>query len=188
VILKSTEAFPLKPIDVLRPLLLFTVLTTACTPKQVDLDDEATRRQIGLLMPSRINIVGPFTRFRSFDDDEVPDGVELLLQPVNSFGDPVNIAGTVIAELYEFRQASGDPKGTKLEQWDIPLTSEKDQRTHWNRTTTMYEFQLQLNPAAIPPNHKYVLAVTYNTPLDEHMTDEYVMEVPLSARSAVGAG
>ena len=179
----------------MRPIVIFaalpllpSMLALGCASKPVDLGDEGVRQQIALLMPSKINIVGPFTRFRSFDDDDIPDGVELLLQPVNSFGDPVNIAGHVIVELYAFRQASGDPKGEKLEQWDIPLLTEKDQRAHWNRTTTMYEFQLQLNPAAIPPNHKYVLLVTYNTPLEEHMFAEYVMEVPLSARAAVTSG
>lgn len=166
-------------------LFLALVSSTGCTIS-LNTTDQATRQQLSLLMPAEVNIVDPFTRFCSFDNNSRPDGIELLLQPVNSFGDPVNIAGTVIVELYAFGQASGDNKGAKLEQWDIALMSERDQRMYWNRTTSMYEFQLQFNQAALSPNHKYVLQVTYNTPLKEHMLDEYVLEVPMA--SLAGAG
>ena len=169
-------------------LLIPALLLPAGCIIPVHVDDAATRQQLSLLMPAAVSIVGPFTRFRSFDDDNRPDGIELLLQPVNAFGDPVNIAGTVIVELYEFRQAAGDNKGAKLSQWDIALMSERDQRMHWNRTTSMYEFQLQFRPAAPPPTRKYVLQVTYNTPLKEHMVDQYVLEVPAEAPVLTGAG
>jgi len=169
-------------------MLLALLPLAGCSRAPVDTSDSATRQQLSLLMPAAVNIVAPFTRLRSFDDNDRPDGIELLLQPVNGFGDPVNIAGGVIVELYEYRQASGDNKGAKLKQWDIALMSERDQRMYWNRTTSMYEFQLQLDPSTLPPNHKYVLQVTHNTPLQEHMVDEFVLEVPLSPQSLAGAG
>lgn len=174
----------------LRCLLATLALTLAygCHRASPDLTDDAIRAQVDLLMPTAVSIVDPFTRFRSFDDDDRIDGIELLLKPVNSFGDPVNIAGALIIELYEFRQASGDNKGAKLKQWDIALMSEADQRTYWNRTTSMYEFQLQFNPETVPLDRKYVLEVTYNTPLKEHMVDEYLLEVPLSQPSLAGSG
>ena len=169
-------------------LVLPALLLPAGCIIPVHVYDAATRQQLSLLMPATVNIVGPFTRFRSFDDDDRPDGIELLLQPVDTFGDPVNIAGALIVELYEFRQAAADNKGAKLTQWDIALTSERDQRMYWNRTTGMYEFQLQFEPAAPPPTRKYVLQVTYNTPLKEHMMDQYVLEAPPPAPALTGAG
>lgn len=165
---------------------LIACLVLGCAQPSMDLDDAATRQQLALLMPQEVNIVGPFTRFRSFDEDERPDGIELLIQPVNSFGDPVNIAGDVIVELYEFRRASGDDKGAQLQHWDIPLASRADQEAYWNRTTSMYEFRLQLDPATLPQARKYVVLVTYNTPLGEHMITEHVLEVPLAAPEPAG--
>lgn len=176
------------PCSLCRLAILMLFLPAGCSRTSVDSNDIAARQQLTLLMPEAVDIVGPFTRFRSFTDDDRIDGIELLLQPVNTFGDPVNIVGALVVELYEFRQASGESKGAKLEQWDVSLASERDQRTYWNRTTSMYEFQLQFNPATIPPSKKYVLQVTYNTPLQEHMLDEYVLEVPLSAPALGGGG
>jgi hypothetical protein len=179
-------------LNTLRPLgwlvVLAGLLPVGCSRPSVDVSDSATRQQLSLLMPATVNIVGPFTRFRGADDRKHPAEVELLLQPVNAFGDPVNIAGTLIVELYEFRQASGDDKGTKLQQWDIALTTERDQQTYWNRTTSMYEFRLQLGPASPPSSRKFVLQVIYNTPLKEHMIDQYVLEVPLATPVVAGAG
>lgn len=170
-----------------RLIVLALLLPAGCNRPSVDTSDAAARQQLSLLMPDRVSIVGPFTRFRSFNDDDRLDGIELLLQPVNTFGDPVNIAGSVIIELYEFRQASGDNKGAKIRQWDVSLASERDQRTYWNRTTSMYEFQLQFDPATLPPCEKYVLQVIYNTPLQEHMLDEHVLEIPLSGPAIAGS-
>lgn len=163
-------------------------VAVGCRPTSVNLADGATRQQLTLLMPAEVNIVGPFTRFCSLSSGKQLDGIDLLLQPINTFGDPVNISGHLIAELYEFRQASGDCKGAELQQWDISLTTEREQRKYWNRTTSMYEFRLHLDRSALGrPHQKYVLEVTYNTPLKEHMVDEYVMEVPLSAEALAGA-
>jgi hypothetical protein len=160
----------------------------ACSQKAVDVNDPATREQLSLLMPASVNIVGPFTRFCSFDHDGPFEGIELLLQPINSFGDPVNIAGGLIVELYAFQKASGDNRGAKLEQWDIVIATERDQREYWNRTTSMYEFQLEFNTVSLAPGEKYVLEVIYNTPLGEHMLDDHVLEVPIAATATADAG
>jgi hypothetical protein len=158
-----------------------------CNRPAVDVSESATREQLSLLMPATVKIVAPFTRFRSPDKDGRPVGIDVLVQPVNAFGDPVNIAGTLIVELYGFQPASGDPKGAKLEQWDIALTSERAQQTYWNRTTSMYEFRLQFDPAKVTSDRKFVLQVLYNTPLKEHMVDECVLELAPAAPAMAGA-
>lgn len=131
---------------------------------------------LSLLMPSRIKIVKPFTRVKSFDDDAVPDGIELLLEAVNALDNPgLMIVGDVRVELYEYVPASSDHKGQQYDSWRISLTAADDQRMHWNQLTQMYEFRLQINPRAVPRANKYVLLVTYNSPLGEHLTDEFVL-------------
>ena len=149
----------------------FWLLGCASTPPATN--DAAQRQMLSLLMPGRIEIVEPFTRVKSFDDDPAPDGIELLLQAVNSLDNPgLMIVGDVRVELYEHVPASADRKGRRLEQWDVKLSTTEHQRTYWNPITQMYEFRLAVDPNTIPPAEKFVLLVTYNSPLGEHLSDE----------------
>ena len=69
------------------PILVVVVLL-GCGPRTVDFDDPAVRQMISLLMPEQI-IVEPFTGLKSFDDDDEPDGLEVVIRSQDSFGDPV---------------------------------------------------------------------------------------------------
>ena len=139
-------------------------------------DAAAQRNLLALIMPSRIEIVEPFTRVKSFDDNATPDGIELLLQAVNSLGNAgLMVAGDIRVELFEHIRASGDQKGQRLERWDVELSTEQHQRTHWNQVTQMYEFRLRVDPTVLPLEDRYVLVVTYNSPLGEHLTAECVL-------------
>ncbi|MBI4718615.1 MAG: hypothetical protein HY763_12470 [Planctomycetes bacterium] len=130
------------------------------------------RKMLELLMPSRVEIVEPFTKVKSFDDDTTPDGIELLLQAVNALDNAgLMIAGTVRVELYEYVPASADQRGRQLDQWQIELSTEDHQRRYWNQVTQMYEFKLGVDSGAIPLADRYVLAVTYSSPLGQHLVD-----------------
>ena len=157
-----------------------------CASQKVDTANPATRQMISLLMPTEI-IVEPFTGLKSFDDADLPDGIEVVMRPVDAFGDPVKIAGVLMVELYQFRPASGERKGRKIEQWDIELASTRDQCRYWNRVTQMYEIPLVLSPEALAlgSGGKFVVEVTYNTPLGEHMITEYMFEPPLVTESGL---
>lgn len=155
--------------------MTFVVLTgCASTP----INHEASQRQaLLLLMPKRIEIVEPFTRVTSFDEDASPDGIELLLQAVNSLDNPgVMIVGEIRFELFEFIPASGDRKGARLEYWDVALASEEDQRDHWNQVTQMYEFRLRVDPSVLPMENRYVLAVMYQSPLGDRLSTDCLIE------------
>jgi len=144
----------------------------ASTPRA---DDPARLKLLALLMPSRVEIVEPFTRVKSFDDD-TPDGIELLLRAVNSLDNPgLMIVGEVRMELFEHVAGSADQKGRRLEHWDVELATAAQQRRYWNQLTQMYEFRLGVDPIVMPQADRYVLLVTYNSPLGEHLTDEYVI-------------
>lgn len=162
-------------------LLVAAISLFGCTPKTV-----VDRQSLMLLMPEKIAVM-PFTRVESFDNDDRPDGVALLVRPINVLGDPVNIVGDVRAELFEFVQASGDPKGDRIAMWNIALSSKRDQLKHWSSTTQMYEFRLEFDTDVVPKHRKYVLEVTYNTPLGTHLTDEYILELPIARESFAGA-
>jgi hypothetical protein len=152
--------------------LILTFGLSGCGPKPQPIDDHSRREALALLMASRVEIVEPFTRVKSFDEDATPDGIELLLQAVNALENPgLMIAGQVRVELFEYVQASADPKGQRLEHWNVELTTEQQQRTHWNAMTQMYEFRLAIDPERIPRADRYLLAVTYTSPLGERLMD-----------------
>ena len=159
------------------------VATMGCASTGDPVDSEARNKMLSLLMPNRVEIVEPFTRVRSFDEDAEADGVELLLQAVNALDNPgLMIVGSVRVELFEFVPASGNRRGQRLEYWDVAISTVQAQRTYWNSITQMYEFRLAVDAGRIPPNDKFVLLVTYNSPLGEHLTDECV----ITHRSAIG--
>lgn len=154
-----------------------------CASAPMRVDEAAQRKMLELLMPSRVEIVEPFTHISSFDSDKAPDGIELLVQAVNSLGNPGQMmAGDVFVELYEYVPASGDRKGRRLEHWDVRLVTADDQRRHWNRVTQMYEFKLRVDPDVIPVASRYVLAVTYRSPLGKILTDEFQIKYHPSGR------
>jgi hypothetical protein len=168
--------------------VLAAALLTGCA-QRADLSDADTQRMVELLMPQRIELVEAFTGFRTFDGGEVPDGIEVLIRALDSFGDPVKIAGTIRFELYTFEQASGERPGRRLgEPWEVTLVSQQDQKRYWNLVTGMYEVPLKFpaefrneaaaQTASAGAGRKFVLEATYTTPLGTHMTDECTITAP----------
>ena len=66
-----------------------------------------TEEHLGMLLPAKIDIL-PFTKPRSWDDDPVPDGIEVVLRPLDSFGDQTKAVGCFRFELYTFQKASSE--------------------------------------------------------------------------------
>jgi len=142
---------------------------------------------LSLMLPEQIEVL-PFTKITSFDEDNVPDGILAVVQPVDRFGDPVKAVGYFYFELWTYQDASGERKGERLAYWDRALTSADDVRLYWTHAR-MFEFQLAWTRGleAVQPNRKYILAVSYRTPWDETIQDEYVFDFVLS-ESALTTG
>lgn len=160
---------------------LLTVVGCLATPLVTK--DGPQQHMLTLLMPSKIEIVAPFTRVKSFDDDATPDGIELLLQAVNSLDGPGMIVGHVHVDLLQYVPASGNARGQRIDYWDVDLSTIQEQRKYWNRVTQMYEFHLKVNPSVIPAEDRFVLHVTYTSPLGEHLTDECTIDGPTARRA-----
>jgi len=166
----------------LLPVIALVLVLGGCASSSVDMSEPTTRHALRLLMPTQI-IVEPFTRLKSFDDDALPDGLQVVIRPIDSFGDPVKIAGTIMVELYKVRPASGESAGEKVEQWNLRLATDRDQRRYWNRVTQMYEIPLMFRPEMLAGavSDKYLVRVTYNTPLGEHMVADYEFSPPTNS-------
>lgn len=139
----------------------------------------AAGRRIDLLLPKTIDIL-PFTRPASFDQDAIPDGIEVVLRPLDAFGDPVKVIGTFRFELYMFRKASADTRGHRLGFWQVDLTDEQAQKKHWDRFPPTYRFRLGWSPELKIERGKYVLEVTYLSPWNQRLSATHIIdaEVP----------
>jgi len=130
--------------------------------------------------PQRIEIL-PFTKFRSFDSDEIPDGLEVALRPLDDMGDPVKVYGTFMFELSQYRQASGNHAGPRLESWTQPILTAADQKRFWDRVTSTYTFQLAWEGGEFPAvGKKYLLQVTFQSPGGKRLFVDYAFEFNIS--------
>ncbi len=135
-------------------------------------------QQLSMLMPSQIEIL-PFTKPRSWDNDYIPDGIEVVLRPLDSFGDQTKAVGTFRFELYTFRKAHADPRGDRIGYWQVELKSKQAQEEYWDKITRTYRFRLGwTNTKQFKPG-KYVLEVTYISPWNERLFTRYILNAKL---------
>ena len=140
-----------------------------------------------LMLPYELKIQ-PFTKVKSFNEDDIPDGILAVVRPLDRFGDPVKAVGLFYFELWTYVNASGERKGERLGYWERTIGSAEEVRLYWTRAQ-MYEFQLAWTAGAdlIRPGRKYVLTATYRPPWDETIQDEYVLDFPAPVESVAGA-
>jgi hypothetical protein len=154
-----------------------------------DLGDLTDSQLVQLYSPRKIEVL-PFTKVRSFDEDPIPDGIEVCLRPLDEMGDPVKVYGHFLFELFVWRDASGDRAGERLETWPQSLLSPADQKTFWDRVTSTYTFQLLWEGGRFPSARKYLLKVTFQSPGGVRLFAEYPFEFrvdPSEMRPAASA-
>jgi len=103
-----------------------------------------------------------FSKVKDWNEDNVPDGIEALIEFDDRFGDRIKAAGTVIFELYDYRPYWPDPRGSRLANpWTASLITYEDQKAHWETASGAYMFRLAFDQAAW--NHDYVLTATFQS-------------------------
>jgi hypothetical protein len=103
-----------------------------------------------------------FSKVKSWNSDNVPNGIEALIEFDDRFGDRIKASGVVIFELYDYRPYWPDPRGARLANpWTASLTTYDDQKAHWEAASGAYLFRLAYDQAAW--NHDYVLTATFQS-------------------------
>jgi hypothetical protein len=154
------------------------LVLTGCEKRSTwgDSDTAAVpEEQMKLLLPAKIDIL-PFTKPRSWDDDQIPDGIEVVLRPLDSFGDQTKAIGCFRFELYTYQKANSEVKGRRIGFWEESLTTRESQYLHWDKITRTYRFRLAWNSGQKPRPGKYVLEATYLAPSGLRLTDTYILE------------
>lgn len=170
------------------PLVCGLLCIAGCPRGEVpEMASELTEAQLlEYYSPQSIKIL-PFTKPRSFDDDAFPDGIAVSLRPFDGAGDPFGAYGTFIFELYAFRSAAGDHRGELLQTWRQPVANPDDRKRFWERVTSTYEFQLSWEGRPIPPQKKYLLAVSFQAPGGTRLFDEYTFEFRVPQQEILNA-
>lgn len=110
--------------------------------------------------PAQMRINPTFTRFRSFDGDQTPDGIEADVELRDEFDDATKGGGFVYFELYGYDPQGADVRGEQVgEPVRYDLSTVDAQRDHWQNVVRTYRFRLPWQD--LDPTERYVLAVTY---------------------------
>jgi hypothetical protein len=153
-------------------LTMTTMLAIGCNglpAGEPAVDEEA------LFGPAAMRIHPIFTDVKDWTSDDKPDGIEVLIEFQDQFGDPTKAAGTLIFELYEYRIANPEPRGRRLvNPWIGSIVTLDEQRSRWNRTSRTYTFQLAY--PEIDPGKSYVLTATFNASTGGRFLDQAVLE------------
>jgi hypothetical protein len=141
-------------------LLTVGLLVAACQPSRLQDREAAAGEDVPLFAPTDIRI-HPFTAVKDWTGEGRPDGVEVLLELQDRFRDPVKATGSALFELYEYKRNHGDPRGDRLAAWKGSVMTLEEQRTHWNRISRTYSFQLAYPDVRV--DKPYVLQVWFDT-------------------------
>ncbi len=130
-----------------------------------------------LFGPSRFRIHPIFTQIKDWTGDNVPDGIEALIEFEDQFGDATKASGQVIFELYEYRKFDPDPRGNRLANpWIGDLDTIDAQRQRWNHTSRTYSFQLAY--PQIQTDRSYVLTATFQLSGGGRFFDQMILAAP----------
>ncbi len=134
------------------------------------------------LAPVTMRLHPVFTQVKDWTNDGRPDGIEVLVELQDQFGDPTKASGKVIFELFEYRRYDPEPRGQRLANpWIGDLSTVDLQREHWNRTSRTYSFQLALDQ--IRADKGYVLTATFELSQGGRFFDRIILE-PRETRRA----
>lgn len=146
--------------------LLLVFATTGCARK---LPSNST--EIAPLLTADKVALHSFSSPKDWDDDGILDGIEAHIEAIDHFGDPCKTLGTLLFELYTFREAMPEPKGRQLGVWEASMDDLQGHQLHWQRISRTYRFDLQtLKP--IPLRRKYILTVKMTLPGGRRLFDE----------------
>ena len=127
---------------------------------------------INLLLP-RIIHVHPLTGGpKELDPKTGERGFEVLLSIKDADGEAAKAFGDFRFELYYVHPNSLDPKGTRINVWEVSTLDRQANRKHWEEIRRMYQFALGWEQP-IPVGTRLVLVVVFSSPFTERLFDEY---------------
>jgi len=122
---------------------------------------------ISLLLPHGLRI-HPFTGTRTFDEHGGIKGIEVRIETLDAFGDPVKAFGDFRFELYTYRPGNPERRGEQINLWEASLLDPKLNAIHWDKVHRTYVFRLKWTEP-IPVGRKLVLAAVFSSPFTDRL-------------------
>jgi hypothetical protein len=155
------------------------VLCAAAVPLVLSLascgpDRRRTADEAKLFGPKLMRVHPTFTRVKDWTGDGKPDGIEAVVELQDEFGEPTRATGSVMFELYQYRETHPDVRGRRIpEVWVWPLVHREEQTAHWSRALRAYTFKIPFDQGRAT----IVLEATFELGADRgRLTDRVVLE------------
>jgi len=133
-----------------------------------------TQSEEQMFGPSSMRIHPAFTQVKNWSGDSKMDGIEVVLEMQDQFGEPTRAAGTLRFELWTYREAADERRGTQLAHpWIFGLNTRSEQNAHWNPVERGYTFQLPFDK--ISGERRYVLTAQLDRP-EGRLFDQLIVE------------
>ena len=125
--------------------------------------------------PATMKLNPVFSKVADFDGDNLPDGIEAVVELQDTFGDPTKAAGRVVFTIYQFHPYSPDNRGPRLAgPFEGRVDSLADQSARWSRVNRAYIFQLALTGARL--DRDYVVEAMFETTDGRRLFDRLFIE------------
>ncbi|QOV91354.1 hypothetical protein [Humisphaera borealis] len=112
--------------------------------------------------PAKLRIHPSFTRVKDWTGDKKPDGVEAVVELLDSYNEPTRGNGTMLFELWGYKKYNPNMIGQRLGgPWKGTLLTREEQEAHWSPALRAYTFQLADDK--ISEGREFVLTASFET-------------------------
>jgi hypothetical protein len=122
-----------------------------------------------------------FSKVKNWTSGTVPNGIEAVVEFDDAFGDRTKAAGSILFEIFDYRQGWPDPRGQRLvNPFSASLITFDEQKAHWDRASGAYIFRLSCDQLQL--DRSYVLSATYQAPAGSGGPQRLFSQIVLPAR------
>lgn len=142
------------------PLLTVVLPLLAVLAGGCNADPKVTREED--FSPAKLRLHPTFTQIHDWTGDKKPDGVDVVVELLDSFGEPTRGRGTLLFELWSYRKYDPNVLGSRIvDPWKRTILTREEQDALWNKTLRAYTFQLPFDKAN--PTREYILTASFET-------------------------
>lgn len=112
--------------------------------------------------PASLRVHPTFTQIKDWTGDGHVDGIEAVVEVLDQFGEPIRGWGTLLFELSDYRRATEQFTGRRVQgPWKGELLTPEQQAERWSPALRAYTFQLGF--PSMPVGRAYVLQASFET-------------------------
>ena len=138
--------------------------------------------------PHKLRLHPIFTQVKDWTGDNNPDGIEVVVELLDAYGEPTRGRGTMLFELWAYKKYQPDIMGSRVaDPWRGTLLTREEQDERWSKALRAYTFQLAW--PTISTGQTYVLTGSFESvggadqPGGARLYDRLVIEPPAGKKA-----